>query len=342
MQTVNMNIVHQNYSLKKHNTFNFEVSSDYYFAFDNLDALHKLLDNSVYKNMPMLILGGGSNILFTKKYEGIVVQSMIKGINTIFESEEYIFLKVQSGEIWDDLVEYAVSYNLGGIENLSGIPGSVGACPIQNIGAYGTEVKDSITEVEVLDLISKKILIFSNSDCRFSYRDSIFKNEKKGRYLIVSVTFRLTKKHMFNTCYGDIEKELLLIGETNLKNIRQAVLNIRSKKLPDPSVLGNAGSFFKNPVISKDVAEIFIKDYPQVPLYSTTTDSVKIPAAWLIEQCGWKGKRTGNVGVHDKQALVLVNYGEASGAEVLSLAKNIIHSVQEKFNITISPEVNVY
>lgn len=342
MNKQKINIVQKNYPLKNYNTFGFNISADFFFAFNNIDSFLDITESKIYKSQPVLILGFGSNILFTKNFEGFVIHPILKGIEIIDETEEFVFVKVFCGEIWDDFVAYTVSKGYGGIENLSGIPGSVGACPIQNIGAYGIEVKETITQVETLDISNLHRIVFKNSDCAFGYRDSIFKNEKRGRYLILNVTFKLTKKHSYNTCYGDIEKELHFMGDINLQNIRQAVLNIRTKKLPDPAILGNAGSFFKNPVVTQNTVNSLKQIYPEIPLFKLSDETYKIPAAWLIDQCGWKGKRAGNVGVHDRQALVLVNFGNGTGLEILNLANEIIHSVREKFQISISPEVNIF
>lgn len=342
MNIQKMNIVQENYPLKNHNSFGFDITSNFFFAFNRVDSLLEILRSKRYKSLPLLVIGSGSNILFTHNFKGLVINPMLKGVEVVDESDEFVFVKAHSGEIWDDFVAYAVSHGYGGVENLSGIPGCIGACPIQNIGAYGTEVKDTITQVEAIDVFTQETSVFNNNDCKFGYRDSIFKNEEKGKYLIISVVFKLTKKHTFNTCYGGIEKELQLIGDINLHNIRQAIINIRTKKLPDTAVLGNAGSFFKNPVVSQEIVNSIKQTYHEVPLFKLSSDTYKIPAAWLIEQCGWKGKRAGNVGVHDKQALVLVNYGNGTGSDIINLAQDIIHSVQEKFHILISPEVNIF
>ncbi len=333
-----INSVLENVSLKQFNSFGVDVQANYFFSFNRLDCLINMLSTNKF---PKLILGGGSNILFTKNFEGLILQPLLKGIEVINENNEECFVRVACGECWDEFVAFAVSRNWCGVENLSGIPGNVGACPVQNIGAYGVEVKNVIYEVEALELETFNVQKFSNADCKFEYRDSVFKKEFKGKYLITHVTFCLQKKHDFNLCYGDIETAVKKIGAVNLENIREAVLQIRTNKLPDPSIIGNAGSFFKNPVISLLLLKKIMRDFAGVPHYKISNSEFKIPAGWLIDQCGWKNFRSGNVGVHDKQALVLVNYGNATGPEILNLADHIVASVFEKFQIKLSMEVNI-
>jgi UDP-N-acetylmuramate dehydrogenase len=298
----------------------------------------------LYKNEKILILGGGSNVLFTKDFDGLVIKTDLKGIEITSESDEIINVKVKSGESWHPFVLHCVDHNWGGIQNLSLIPGTVGAAPIQNIGAYGVEVREVVTEVSGIDRINGNDKVFQHHECAFGYRESIFKYQLKEKFFISSVTLSLTKKnHNINTSYGaikDVLKEMNVIVPT-LKSISDAVIHIRKSKLPDPSQLGNAGSFFKNPSISLSHFQSLQKDHSQIPGYHSVNQEVKVPAGWLIEQCGWKGKRINDIGVHSHQALVIVNYGNGNGKEIFHLATQIISSVKEKFNITLTPEVNI-
>ena len=283
-------------------------------------------------------------MLLTKDIDKLVVHIDIKGISIDRENHNDIYLTVNAGENWHEFVLWCVSQNYGGIENLSLIPGNVGTCPIQNIGAYGVEVKDTITQVEAIEIETGKLVSFSNIECNFGYRNSIFKNEEKGKYVLTSVSFMLTKnEHSLNTSYGSIETELASknIKTPTLKNVSDAVIAIRQSKLPDPKKIGNSGSFFKNPVVSKEKFEILQNKFPNIPSYNVSDSEVKIPAGWLIEQSGFKGKRFGEYGVHKKQALVLVNYGTASGKEIYTLAQKIQKTIKENFNIDLEIEVNV-
>ena len=283
-------------------------------------------------------------MLLTKDIKKLVVHIDFKGISIDREDDNFVYITVNAGENWHELVLFCVENNYGGMENLSLIPGNVGTCPIQNIGAYGVEVKDTITKVEALEISSGKLLTYSNAECKFGYRNSIFKNELKGKVILTAVSFRLTKKnHQLNTSYGDIEAEFALknIKNPSLKNISDAVISIRKSKLPDPKEIGNSGSFFKNPVISVRDFEKLKSNYPNVPSYTVSETEIKVPAGWLIEQAGFKGKRFGDYGVHEKQALVLVNYGHASGKEIHELAQKIQQDILEKFNIILEIEVNV-
>lgn len=291
---------------------------------------------------PIFVLGGGSNILLTKNIDAIVLRNEIKGIKVVSENEQTALVSVGGGENWHGFVEWAIQHNLGGVENLSLIPGTVGAAPIQNIGAYGAELKDVFDSLQAVDLMSKEVVTFQKAECDFGYRDSYFKKEGKGRYFIVSVTFRLQKTPVINANYGDIQKILQAKGIANpgIKDISEAVIEIRRSKLPDPKVLGNAGSFFKNPEISAEAFTTFAEKYPEAPHYQLENGQVKIPAGWLIEKAGWKGKRVGNTGCHEKQALVLVNYGNAKGQEIVDLALRIQKDVLDKFGILLNPEVN--
>ena len=295
------------------------------------------------KNGKHLYLGGGSNILLTKNVEGFVLKNEIKGIEKIREDENYIYIKAGAGENWHQLVLYCINNNLAGIENLSLIPGNVGAAPMQNIGAYGVELKDVFYELEAFYLPENKLIKFSLKDCEFGYRESVFKRKFKDQFVILNVTYRLFKTPHFNTSYGAIEQELQAMGvqELNIQCISQAVINIRSSKLPDPAVIGNAGSFFKNPEIDSAQFELLKTSFPAIVGYALDNGHIKLAAGWLIEQCGWKGYRKGDAGCHAKQALVLVNYGDAKGSDILHLSEEIIASVQYKFHVLLEREVNI-
>jgi UDP-N-acetylmuramate dehydrogenase len=330
----------ENFPLKQLNSFGFEVYARYFAQPKNLEELVQVLDNETFNNNKQLILGSGSNLLFTKNFEGCLVQPMLTGIEKAAETKAQVLIRAGAGVEWDTLVEYCVANEFYGLENLSLIPGKVGASPVQNIGAYGVEAKDSIHSVEFFNLKSKKLEIYDNAQCEFGYRDSIFKRTMKGKIVITHVTYRLSKTAHFNTSYGNISDELKKFSELSLRNIRQAVINIRQSKLPDPKEIGNAGSFFKNPVVTLAVADSLQAQHPTLPRYNSK-EEVKIPAGWLIEQCGFKGIRRGNVGVHPKQALVLVNYGGGTGEQVLQLAQEIISTVKNKFGVNLEMEVNV-
>ena len=334
----------KNVDLQSLNTFGIKVFGSHFVTISSLRDAQELFLTPLFQNSKHLILGGGSNILFTKDYNGLVVKVDLRGIEILNEDDDTITLKVGAGETWHDFVLHCVDRNLGGIENLSLIPGTVGAAPIQNIGAYGVEIRNVIVSVEAVDITTGKVRIFSNSDCNFAYRDSIFKQTLKDKYLISSVALKLTKRnHRLNTSYGAIEETLKQQGVVHptVKNISDAVIHIRRSKLPDPAVIGNAGSFFKNPTIDNKLYESIKKDYPTFPSYPSGDGYVKIPAAWLIEQCGWKGKTFDSIGVHKNQALVLVNYGGGKGKQLWQLALDIKASVEQKFNIDLQPEVNV-
>ena len=339
--------IQQNISLKAYNTFGIDVFAKRFVSVDSLYNLQKILAQE--KNI--FLLSGGSNILLTQNINKLVVYINIKGISVDFENENEVFLTVNSGENWHEFVVWCISQNYGGLENLSLIPGRVGTSPIQNIGAYGVEVKNVITKVEAIDINTAKRVEFSNADCAFGYRNSIFKNDLKGKVVITSVSFKLSKKqHQLHTNYGAIEQQLTAKNIINptIKDISDAVIYIRKSKLPDPKKIGNSGSFFKNPVIS---SEKFIKlqeKHPTIPFYKVeannnkaTTLSYKIPAGWLIETIGFKGRRFGDCGVHENQALVLVNYGNAKGSDILKLAKKIQQAILVTFEIALEIEVNV-
>ena len=332
--------IQENISLKKYNTFGIHVNAKRFVSIDSLYALQQLLK----EEQDTFLISGGSNMLLTKDIEKLVVHINLKGISIDRENDSNIYLTVNAGENWHEFVLWCVSQNYGGLENLSLIPGNVGTCPIQNIGAYGVEVKDTITRVETIDVKTGKLIVFSNTECKFGYRNSIFKNEAKGKYIITSVSFLLTKnEHKLNTSYGAIETELASkkIKTPTVKDVSDAVIAIRQSKLPDPKKIGNSGSFFKNPVISKEQFKKLQSIYLNIPSYVISETEIKIPAGWLIEQCGFKGKRFGNYGVHEKQALVLVNYGNATGNEIKALATEIQFNIQAKFKIWLEIEVNI-
>jgi UDP-N-acetylmuramate dehydrogenase len=329
-------------SLKSYNTFGININARYLAVIKSANDLKDILSDPEFKDCPLLILGGGSNILFTGDFEGLVLKNELKGINLVKETDTEVWIDAKSGEIWHDLVKYCIKNNYGGIENLSLIPGTVGAAPIQNIGAYGAELKDVFYFLTAIDLHDFSVKIFNLDDCRFGYRDSIFKREAKGRYFINTVMLKLQKHPVLNTSYGAIQKILETKGITHpgIADVSEAVCEIRTSKLPNPAVIGNAGSFFKNPEIPNEQYQKLKELYPQMPGYATPT-GMKVPAGWLIESCGWKGKRVGETGSHKDQALVLVNYGQARGEEVKELALEIQKSVKDKFGIVITPEVNI-
>jgi UDP-N-acetylmuramate dehydrogenase len=337
-------MLQENISLLPYNSFRIQANAKYFAAFQNIEQLESLLaDYRTQSSNQLFILGGGSNILLTKDVDGVVLKNELTGIELIHEDDAHYYVRAHAGTNWHAFVTWCVSNNYAGLENLSLIPGNVGASPMQNIGAYGVEVKDLITEVSAYHIKEKSIRQFTNSDCAFGYRESIFKRTLKGQYIILSVTFRLNKKPNLNTSYGAIEQELIAAGiqQPGIKDIAAAVIRIRQSKLPDPKQIGNAGSFFKNPVIDRHLYESLKSQYPQLPSYPAESGKMKIAAGWLIEQCGWKGYRKLDAGCHDKQALVLVNYGSASGKELFDLSEAIIASVAAKFSITLEREVNI-
>ncbi len=339
-----MNTIDKNVPLRAYNTFGVEATARYFCRVTDEDQFKSLLQTDVYKNEKVLILGGGSNILFTRDFDGLVIKTDFKGIQVVDETEDAVQVKAMSGEMWHELVVHCVNHQWGGIQNLSLIPGATGAAPIQNIGAYGVELKEVVKEVSGIDRITGEEKTFQNHECAFGYRESIFKHQLKEKFFISSVTLSLTKKnHIINTNYGAIKETLkeMNIIEPTLKSISDAVIHIRKSKLPDPTQLGNAGSFFKNPIISLSHYQSLQKEYATIPGYHSVNQEVKVPAGWLIEQCGWKGKRVNDIGVHAHQALVIVNYGNGNGEEIFQLAMKIISSVKEKFYITLTPEVNI-
>ena len=335
--------MYKNISLLPYNTFGIDVKADWLAEIESTEQLLTILDDN--QSVKKLILGAGSNVLFLSDFKGIILLNQIKGKEVISETDEDILLKINAGEDWHELVMWAVENNYGGIENLALIPGKVGTAPIQNIGAYGVEIKNVIEEVHTLELTTGLPKIFHKNDCDFGYRYSIFKKpENKGRYFITAIHLKLSKKnHQLYTHYGAIRQILnnKNILKPQLKDIAQTIVQIRRSKLPDPKKIGNAGSFFKNPFVNSDKLEELLNRYPNIPYYTTHKKNIyKIPAGWLIEQAGWKGKRFGQVGVHHKQALVLVNFGKAKGIDIQNLANNIIDDISQKFGITLHPEVN--
>jgi len=331
-----------NYPLRQHHTFGTEAKALHYFEFTEAEDLKGFLETTLeWRNLPILILGEGSNLLFISDFQGIILNPNIPGISVSHEDQNNVWLEVGAGVVWDDLVEYAVFNRWGGIENLSLIPGKVGAAAVQNIGAYGMEIQNRIESVTGLDLETLTEYTIDAQECRYGYRDSIFKNQLKERFVITSVVFKLNKFPEFVLNYGDLKAETEKLGEITLRNIRKAVIGIRESKLPDPKVYGNAGSFFKNPVVESSLAEQLLAENPKMPHYPAHAGKTKLAAGWLIEQCGWKGFRRGDAGVHEKQALVLVNYGNATGKEIYDLSEEIRQSIQEKFGVELEKEVNV-
>tara|TARA_R110001632_G_scaffold54013_1_gene132701 strand:- start:310 stop:1320 length:1011 start_codon:yes stop_codon:yes gene_type:complete len=333
-------LISENISLKKYNTFGIDVNAKRFISVESFYDLQEVLKTE----KEIFLLSGGSNMLLTKDINKLVVHVNIKGISIDSEDKDHVYLTVNAGEDWHEFVLWCISQNYGGIENLSLIPGNVGTCPIQNIGAYGVEVKDVISKVEALDITTSKRIQFSNSECQFGYRNSIFKNNLKGKVVLTSVSFKLTKNsHQLNTSYGAINTELASQNILNptIKDVSDAVIKIRQSKLPDPKQIGNSGSFFKNPVVSTERFQLLQEKYPTIPSYKISASEVKVPAGWLIETAGFKGKRFGEYGVHEKQALVLVNYGNASGLDIFKLAQQIQKTILETFDIILEIEVNV-
>lgn len=329
-------------SLKPYNTFGINVYAESFVSVSSLPNLKKIISN----NKDVFILSGGSNILFTKNITKPVVHLDLKGKEILENSikTDFVFIKAQAGENWHEFVLWCIDHNFGGLENLSLIPGNVGTSPMQNIGAYGVEIKDCFYELEALEIETGKIKTFKKEACKFGYRESVFKNIYKEKYIIINVTFKLSKnKHQQNTSYGAIQQALdnKQIKNPTIKDISNAVIEIRQSKLPDPKKIGNSGSFFKNPVISITQFNDLKKEFSNIPNYPISDKLVKVPAGWLVEQCGFKGKRFGDAGVHENQALVLVNYGNATGKEIFNLAQKILKSVSNKFNINLEIEVNV-
>ena len=337
-----MSNIINNYSLKNHNTFGIDVKAKYFSTFNSVNKLKEILEINLHEKEKFFILGSGSNILLTKDYDGFILHNKIEGISILKDNKNEILVEVGSGVVWHDFVMWSVNQKLSGIENLALIPGTVGASPVQNIGAYGMEVKDTITKVHTLEIKNKKIRIFSNKDCEFSYRNSIFKKEEERKFIITKVEFKLSKEHLNKTSYGEIEEEL-----KNLKlkvapaSIARAVIKVRNRKLPNPKVLGNSGSFFKNPIIKTSEFNTLKKEFPKMVGYTISNSQTKVAAGWLIDNAGLKGYRKADAGVHKNQALVLVNYGNASGTEIMNLAKEIQQKIKVKYGIIIEPEVSI-
>lgn len=334
--------IQSNFSLKKFNTFGVEAKAKQFVAVHSMEDLKFILEQN--PNTKKLILGGGSNMLLTQDIDALVIHIDLKGKKITFENDDFVFVESQAGENWHDFVLWTLYNNFGGLENMSLIPGNVGTTPVQNIGAYGTEIKDTFEFCSAMNIKTQELVRFSNSDCHFGYRESIFKQEFKDQFVILSVTFKLTKKnHKINSSYGDIafELEKKNIVNPSLIDISNAVISIRKSKLPDPEVLGNSGSFFKNPILFKSDFNKIHENFPEMKFYEISETEVKVPAGWLIEQAGFKGKRFGDAGIHKNQALVLVNYGNATGQEILNVSKSIQETIFKTFGINIEAEVNI-
>jgi UDP-N-acetylmuramate dehydrogenase len=333
----------QNYPLKYLNTFGIQARAAFFTELQSEHDIKTFLHTSACRDIPLLILGGGSNVLLTKDFDGCVAHVNNKGIEVTAESEEYVMVAAAAGELWENLIAFCMEHNYGGLENLSGIPGTVGSCPIQNIGAYGVEVKDCIAEVHayMLDDCSKRILMAE--ECGFGYRDSIFKRELKGKVLIEKVVFCLSKQPEFKLSYKGVLEEVMRMsqGEIHIRMVSEAIKQIRGGKIPDTITLGSAGSFFKNPCVDKRKMDELLKEFHEISYYKNNEDNFKLAAAWMIEQCGWKGHRKGDAGVNATQPLILVNYGNASGQEILDLSMEIQKSVEEKFGVHLEAEVNI-
>ena len=336
-------IISSNISLKPYNTFGIEAFANYFTSVKSIQNIQDLLQTREYKTNEYLILGGGSNVLLTKNVDALVIKNDLKGIELTKENSNSVFIKCAAGEIWHEFVIWCINNNYCGLENLSLIPGCTGASPMQNIGAYGVEIKDTFYELEAIHSQTGELKTFSKSDCEFGYRESIFKNKLKNQFIITSVTFQLSKTPTFHIEYGAIKQELdaMNISDLNIKTISQAIINIRSSKLPNPKEIGNAGSFFKNPEVSSNIFESLKIKFPNIVAYPLENGNYKLAAGWLIEQSGLKGLRFGDAGVHKLQALVLVNYGNATGSEIYNLSSHVLKIVKEKFGVELEREVNV-
>jgi len=339
--------IQEHISLKGYNTFGINVAAKYFAEFNSVDELSELLELKKLATtsypLPTFLLGGGSNILFTKDFDGLILKNNIRGIKTVHEDPHHVHVQVGAGENWHGFVQHCIKNSWAGVENLSLIPGNVGASPMQNIGAYGVEIKNVFHSLEALDLKEKKLVNFSLNDCEFGYRESIFKKKYKNEFAITSVTYRLDKIPAFNTSYGAIAQELEKMGvkQLSIKAISDAVIRIRTSKLPDPAVIGNAGSFFKNPHVPADEFNKLKERFPKIIGYVQDNGDYKLAAGWMIEYCGWKGFRRGDAGCHTWQSLVLVNYGNATGKEILDLSEEILQSVKERFGVMLEREVNI-
>lgn len=334
-------MIQENVSLQAYNTFGLEAQARYFAAFSSVDELKSILQSK--NDEPIMVLGGGSNILLTQDVDALVLKNDLKGISCIKEEDKQVWIKAMGGEVWHEFVMHCIENGWGGIENMSLIPGSVGAAPMQNIGAYGVEIKDVFQSLEALNLETLEIEEFDAEACQFGYRESVFKRALKGKYIIVSVTLKLSLEHILNTSYGAITSQLEAMGisQPTIKDVSNAVIHIRQSKLPDPKEIGNSGSFFKNPVISRKQFEGLKEQYPDIANYPIDEENVKIAAGWLIDRAGWKGKTLGNYGVHKNQALVLVNYGGADGKDIYQLSQDILDSIFEKYGIQLEREVNI-
>ena len=331
----------ENHSLKQHNTFGIDAKAKFFFEFTEPQDLTEFLEaNQSWREEKLIVLGEGSNVLFLNDFDGLVIHPKVPGITSVYEDRHNEWFEVGAGEIWDEFVQHAVTLGVGGIENLSLIPGLVGAAPVQNIGAYGQEVCAVIEKVKGYDLEKGAPAEYSVEECKFAYRNSIFKSYLKNKFIITSVIFKLDKFPEFNLKYGQLDEKVKEMGEVNLRNIRKSVVEIRESKLPDTNELGSAGSFFKNPQVENAHVKKLKSKYPGIPIYKGENDTSKLAAGWLIEQAGWKGKRIGDAGVHEQQALVLVNYGKASGSEIYSLSEKIRQAVKDKFGVELEREVN--
>ena len=333
----------ENYSLKTLNTFGLDIKTRWFAEINSVESLQALLKDQRFRFVPKMILGGGSNILFKDDFDGLIIHNRIDFVKIISEDENYIFISAGAGMTWHSFVLYTIDHNYPGLENLSLIPGCVGAAPIQNIGAYGVEIKNTFHQLNALNMTDGSLRTFTAEDCRFAYRDSIFKQEERNRYVIVDVTFRLSKNASLNTTYGTIEEQLKImnISHPTIRDISNAVIAIRKSKLPDPEIIGNAGSFFKNPEVPIHFYNKLKENYPAIVGYPSSSGNYKLAAGWLIEQCGWKGKRIANTGMHERQALVLINYGGATGKELIAHAELVQKSVLEKFGVDLEMEVNI-
>jgi UDP-N-acetylmuramate dehydrogenase len=334
--------IQNNFSLKKYNTFGIEAKAKQFVAVHSIENLNTILKE--HQSEPKFILGGGSNMLLTQDIQSLVIHIDLKGKKVLKEDDDFVWVESQAGENWHEFVLWTIDQNFGGLENMSLIPGNVGTTPVQNIGAYGTEIKDTFVSCEAMTIATQEMKTFTKEDCHFGYRESIFKHEAKDQFIITSVVFKLTKRnHKINTSYGDISKELEKQNVTTptLKDVSNAVIAIRQSKLPDPAALGNSGSFFKNPIVPKEQYEKAHALHPEMPHYVVSETEVKVPAGWLIEKAGFKGKRFGDAGIHKNQALVLVNYGNATGQEILAVSRDIQTTVLKEFGIAIEAEVNV-
>lgn len=331
--------IEENYSLEKHNTFHLPVKTRWFMEYETEEELQRILQDEYFQECVSMHIGGGSNLLFINDYNGIILHSRIMGMKVQEETDESVWLRVGAGERWDDVVAYAVSNGWGGIENLSLIPGEAGATAIQNIGAYGVEIKDVVETVETYNQLTFEKRIFTKEECGYGYRMSYFKDEQHDPYIVTYITIRLSKNPVYSIHYGNLQEELRQYPEITLETIRQAIIKVRQEKLPDPEVYGNAGSFFMNPIITIEHFERLKKEYPDIPSYLASEGRIKIPAGWLIERCGFKGKRHGEVGVYEKQALVLVNLGGAQGYEIALVAESIRTAVNDRFGIELVPEV---